>query len=626
MPSGAVGKEGDRVPTSLIEQQPRLRVVTSANSLSAVAILDQAQSGRIVLQDYRPLTESLEWELGQEYLRQRGSLAFISDPEPVPWVVNNDGNQSIRSAEVFFTSLLVAEEEGKLEKDIVVLELGIGVGLFARYFLDWFKHLSDTAGKDYYDRLCYVAADHSHAMLRDAGRRGVFQNHPGRYRLRLVDALKPARLLNDDAEIGRLGPRPFRAVFLNYVLDCLPACVVKVQGEDVQVLHARTSLPPGTEWKAYLGANREELQQMAASPDPLLRRQLLAVYRMVLAEYQYRPVPDRVLPYAEFIREQAGQVQGMPVLHNHGALLCLEALLKLLAEDGIILISDYGITKEIVARDFEHQRFSQTTAVGVNFPLLGRYFSDGNRACWRDAGCDEGMLHSRLLMHRIQAPVAIRFAQCYGEEGVKAPEEPVKRARELGKVGRLQAALGQYREALARQPFSWVLMHEVAHFLTFANGNAKAGVEMARAGLRHNPGCSADLWNMLGDSLFLLGRMREARLAFEQALAINSDDVRARYNLAFVHTQATEYEQALVRIAEGLARDQMGKFHKGLLQKQAEVLVLLHRQSKQRYLGLADRVTETGPAGLSELNSAMPVVSDSDGYTRQGTGDREVNR
>src|SRR4051812_41086406 len=123
--------------------------MTPSPPLSAVEILDRAQSGRLVLEDYRPLAESLEWELGQEYLRQRGSLAFISDPEPVPWVINNDGNQSIRAAEVFFTSLLVADEAGKLEQDIFVLELGIGVGLFARYFLDWFQHLCDQAGKDY---------------------------------------------------------------------------------------------------------------------------------------------------------------------------------------------------------------------------------------------------------------------------------------------------------------------------------------------------------------------------------------------------------------------------------------------------------------------------------------------
>src|SRR5262245_58565851 len=158
-----------------------------ASDLSPLRILDDAQAGRLVLQDFRPLGESLEWELGQEYFRESGSLAFIGDPEPVPFVVHNDGSLSIKAAEVFFSSLVEAEKEGKLEEDIFVLELGIGVGLFARFFLDWFERLCDREDKDYYDRLCYVAADYSAKMLRDAGRHGIFQNHPGRYRLRMAD-------------------------------------------------------------------------------------------------------------------------------------------------------------------------------------------------------------------------------------------------------------------------------------------------------------------------------------------------------------------------------------------------------------------------------------------------------
>ena len=115
----------------------------TAASGSPLTVLDAAQSGRIVLEDFRPLAESLDWRLGQEYLRQRGSLAFIGDAEPVPFVVNNDGNLSIRAAEVFFASLVEAEKAGTLPRDIFVLELGIGVGLFARFFLDRMMQLSD---------------------------------------------------------------------------------------------------------------------------------------------------------------------------------------------------------------------------------------------------------------------------------------------------------------------------------------------------------------------------------------------------------------------------------------------------------------------------------------------------
>ena len=89
-------------------------------------VLAHAQAGREVVQDFCPLADSLEWELGQQYLKERGNKAFISDASPVPFVVNNDGTLSRNAAEVFFTSLVEAQKAGTLEEDIFVLELGIG--------------------------------------------------------------------------------------------------------------------------------------------------------------------------------------------------------------------------------------------------------------------------------------------------------------------------------------------------------------------------------------------------------------------------------------------------------------------------------------------------------------------
>src|SRR5207253_6632356 len=91
----------------------------------AEQVLTHAQSGREVIQEFVPLAESLEWELGQEYLRDRGNKAFISDASPVPFVINNDGTLSRNAAEVFFTSLVEADNAGTLQPDIFVLELGM---------------------------------------------------------------------------------------------------------------------------------------------------------------------------------------------------------------------------------------------------------------------------------------------------------------------------------------------------------------------------------------------------------------------------------------------------------------------------------------------------------------------
>ena len=102
-------------------------------------ILSDAQAARFLIQDFRPLAQSVEWQLGQAYL-DRGSQAFAGDRH-IPFAVNNDGNLSVDAAEVLFHKLQDAEDQRTLESEIRVLELGPGLGLFARYFLDAFREL-----------------------------------------------------------------------------------------------------------------------------------------------------------------------------------------------------------------------------------------------------------------------------------------------------------------------------------------------------------------------------------------------------------------------------------------------------------------------------------------------------
>lgn len=67
-------------------------------------VLAHTQSIRDLVQDFFFLAESLEWELGQQYLRERGNKAFNSDASPL-FVINNDGTLS-HYAEVSFASLV----------------------------------------------------------------------------------------------------------------------------------------------------------------------------------------------------------------------------------------------------------------------------------------------------------------------------------------------------------------------------------------------------------------------------------------------------------------------------------------------------------------------------------------
>src|SRR5262249_31768433 len=144
------------------DRQEPLRAQAWATRLDVPeAIIADSQEARVVLEEFRPLAESLEWIVGQRHFWQQGSAVFTSDAVQVPYVVNNDGTLAKRAAELLFRNLAVAEEMGTLEANVFVVELGIGVGLFARFFLDSFRDLCRVHGKGYYERLHYVAGDRS---------------------------------------------------------------------------------------------------------------------------------------------------------------------------------------------------------------------------------------------------------------------------------------------------------------------------------------------------------------------------------------------------------------------------------------------------------------------------------
>jgi tetratricopeptide (TPR) repeat protein len=578
-----------------------------AFSSPAEQVLDHARAGREVVQDFVPLADSLEWELGQQYLRQRGNKAFLSDASPVPFVVNNDGSLSRNAAEVFFASLVAAEKQGQLEDEIFVLELGIGVGLFARYFLDNMRDLCLRNKKDYYDRLCYIAADKSARMLHDMLRHGVLAEHVGRYRVRQVDAMKPDELLSDGL-FRNIKGKPLRAVFLNYLLDCLPAAALQWEGDKVQQLHVRTCVGRNVNLADYTDLTPQQLRERAKSSDPHAREELLEVYGLFASEYDYRPVDPVTLPYGRAVIELLRPVTKR-VLHSFGAISALEKLLAMLAGGGIILINDYGQTQTTRDDEFEHQRFSLATFVGVNFSLLRRYFGESKRCDYIEPPIEEGRgIHARLLGARIDVEVAHDFMQRFGDEAYKRLQEPIQKARACARAGRFELAGGFYRDALHLQPRNWVLLCEVSQFLTFQMRDPKAGADMAKVALRLNPTCSAELWNALGDALYEFGRTVEARSAYQKALAVNATDVRARYNLAWVHARERDYPAALQRIAEALALDKMGEYRERLLQKLQEVVARQTQRHQQEYLLLINLVSKYAKQDTDKPQEPPPVA------------------
>ena len=218
---------------------------------------------------------------------------------------------------MFFASLVAADKLGQLERDIFVLELGIGVGLFARYFLDCMRDLCRQHKKDYYDRLCYIAADRSERMLQDVLRHGVLADHPGRYRVRQLDALRPEDVVRRGARFATCKvtgtQRPLRAVFLNYLLDCLPAAVLAFEGDAVRQLCVRTCVARNVRLADYTDLTPQQLRERAKSDDPRVREELLEVYGLFASEYDYQPIHGGPLaPRADSAGAGGGGVGNRP--------------------------------------------------------------------------------------------------------------------------------------------------------------------------------------------------------------------------------------------------------------------------------------------------------------------------
>lgn len=560
----------------------------------AANIIGGVRNRRAVIQDFRPLGESLEWELGQQYWRSMGNRAFVADS--VPYAVNNTGLFSVGAAEILYAGL-EAEEDGGTGGEIFVLELGIGVGLFARFFLDHFRRLCERSGKNYYDRVCYVAADRSLRMLEDAARSGIFANHPGRYRLRVVDAVECQRDLADEFSASPSGGPQFRAVFLNYVLDCLPPTILRIQGEKVSRLQVRTCITRGVDLADAVTPPAEELARMADSTDPEDRRILADFTYILSSEYEYFHIKDDDVPYGRFAAEYGRQV-GSEVLLNDGAISCLESILKLSHENSIIIINDYGYGGNGKHEGpHEHQRFSGSTAIGLNFPMLKTFFTgDDFRSRgieWLEPPNDWDRIYSRAIARRPSPATSEEFRRRFSGQEIERIHSKAASARSLASQGCHEAALAAFQEALLLQPYDWMLMSEASKFLTFAIRDPSSGRAMAEASLLLNPSCSSELWDDLGDSLFMAGDAPLAMLAFRKALLINDKDARAHYNLACGLAREGRDHEALRAIAAGLACDLSGHYRKSLLGKQAEILAGIDQTQQRKKLLASNRLSHS---------------------------------
>jgi hypothetical protein len=561
------------------------RLHLSNTAADARQVLADVTVRSAVIEEFRPIGESLEWKLGQLYWSREGVTPFVRND--VPYLVNNDGLASENAAVVLFAA---CREAFDLPSRIPVLELGGGLGLFARLFLESFARLCRQEGADYYERLIYVATDGSRRTVECWQKAGLFAGHETHVVLAVCDGTRPSRI--EPVDGGAWIPETWQAVICNYVLDVMPATVVRKSAAGYEQLCVRTRLLDDPALVSqYTAAQPHEIQALAASADPEKRRSLIPLMTLLDLEASFMPVAPPGLPYAE---ESLGLAPGRQCLVlNHGAVASLEALRDLLAQDGFILVNDYGpVQAEQVAAQSVHQRFGPTTAIGLNFPLIETLLTKRGWRIATPSGDDTRSIHARLLSRRDLPATRQAFESRFGREAWSYLEAPLTEARARAAAGRRQEALDSYQAALSRQPRNWQVIGEAAEFVGLQLREFAAGVELARTALELNPCYSSWLWNVLGDCLYCLQRFGDAHEAYLQAERVDGTDARALLNLAYTYHHLSRLDLALDAVARGLFNDARGQYRERLLERQQQIVLALSARARGEHDRLLRRAAQ----------------------------------
>jgi tetratricopeptide (TPR) repeat protein len=569
-----------------------LRRLVGASERSPLEAMRRAASQPDdAIEDFRPLSESLEWRLADAYWDGAGVLPFVRND--VPYLVNNTGRLSENHAALVFAAL---NEIPSLPKRVVLLELGAGTGLHARYFLDAFSAVCRNEGSDLYDRLTVLVTDRFEGTVRRWEREGLFAGHEDHVALRICDASAPG-------EVSRPGgdPEPWVdapvVVFCNYVLDVLPSAVVRRSAAGLEQLCVRTHVAGGVAALRAAGiGSLDEARSLASSGRFDDRKRLLPLLSSLDFETAFRPwspaeepssAPDRA---ARRLASMTTAPEGERVIINGGAVACLADLLARVHESGLVLVNDYGPVKtEDVPAHVGVQRFGGSVALGLNFALLERALAAQGLTVLAPEGDDERRVHTRLIGRtvgeRARDVLRRRFAHAVDRER----DAPQEEARRHLAAGRRSEALAAYRVMVERNPGDWQMLGEAAEYVGLQMGDHGAGLELARAALERNPWYSAWLWNVLGDCLFYQQRLGDAHEAFRQAERIDPEDPRTNLNLAYTLSAQGEQGSALAALARGLAHDPRGLYRPRLLEKQAQVLTLLSERASAEQARLVRR-------------------------------------
>lgn len=536
------------------------------------------------LHDWALLSETLDWRLGKLAYQARGTLTFTSNE--VPNIAHQGGLIPYRAAEVLLASCAEAAEAGTLEPEIAVLELGMGLGLFAAQVLDRFRDRCAARGVDWYDRLVWYATDATPAVLTDAHKAGILKRHGARVRLAQASALDPARLHTPQ---GSATLPSVRAIFHSYVLCMLPMNLYRLAGQDAEVTVARTVIRDPSLLPQFTHRSAEDLRALVAQDDPQAILPLVGLYPLMdleLARSAMNPDSDvlpRVRQIAAWIRAARGLGAEEPVwvLDSEGAWRAVQQALALLRPDGFLLYRDYGPdTAEAADDQHLYQHYGATIAVQVNHFALSRLAAQDGAQTTAPHSDGAQLLKTRLVSRGDIPQTRAAFQAAYDLADVAALKAAVEAARHAPS----EQLVARYEAALAHEPGNWALLTEAAEAVYARLRDPARAFELLRRSLAINEPYQATAWDLLGEMFIDAAQWDQARTALKKAAQINPEHARVHAAQARLHQALGEIEDAVAAAARGVAWAEAGGHEAQVAALNALIDALVARRELERRL------------------------------------------
>jgi hypothetical protein len=192
------GADAAGVPLALAEVAIDVRQARPARLAEDLAAA-LGPAGAVVLDDWRPLGQSLVWPFNRLFWQRLGDWERQSGRgfEAALPSGRSDANHPEAVADGvadFWTLLVELDKRGQLPAEIFALEIGVGSGARAGLWLDRFKALDEARSTSYYGRLRFLLGDYSLPTLDRA--MDAVGAHQGVVSAIAMDALNPMRALS----------------------------------------------------------------------------------------------------------------------------------------------------------------------------------------------------------------------------------------------------------------------------------------------------------------------------------------------------------------------------------------------------------------------------------------------